>query len=294
MRGSVGWYRKDFELPDKRAALEWAVRFESVNYRTRVYLNGREIGRNAGAYIPFTMRLKGLRKRGVNRLVVRVDSRRLPTDFPPSGLSTTGNADRRLVQLRRHPARGLPAEARHGAVQHRPGAAQARRARAARPTVDFTLALENVTSAGRRISAVAKFGSKRIGLGTRRVRGGKAEVFERPAAARAGPAVVAQEPVPVPRQDHRLLGRADRRHLRPQERRALDQGLARAALPQRPARELPRRRRARGHPRAGLRGRQRVPRPARRRGAGGRRDGAAHALPDAPATSTSSPTGSGC
>ena len=63
MRGSVGWYRKDFELPDKRAALEWAVRFESVNYRTRVYLNGREIGRNAGAYIPFTMRLKGLRKR---------------------------------------------------------------------------------------------------------------------------------------------------------------------------------------------------------------------------------------
>ena len=36
MRGSVGWYRKDFELPDKRAALEWAVRFESVNYRTRV------------------------------------------------------------------------------------------------------------------------------------------------------------------------------------------------------------------------------------------------------------------
>ena len=92
MRGSVGWYRKDFELPDKRAALEWAVRFESVNYRSRVYLNGREIGRNAGAYIPFQMRLKGLRKRGVNRLVVRVDSRRLPTDFPPSGLSVNGNA----------------------------------------------------------------------------------------------------------------------------------------------------------------------------------------------------------
>ena len=52
MRGSVGWYRKDFELPDKRAALEWAVRFESVNYRSRVYLNGREIGRNAGRLHP--------------------------------------------------------------------------------------------------------------------------------------------------------------------------------------------------------------------------------------------------
>jgi beta-glucuronidase len=176
MRGSVGWYRKDFELPDKRAALEWGVRFESVNYRSRVYLNGREIGRNAGAYIPFTMRLKGLRKRGVNRLVVRVDSRRLPTDFPPSGLSTTGNATggwfnyggiQREVYLQkldtvqfntvrvlpRLPCRSCPA------------------------TVDFTLALENVKSGGRRISAIAKYGSKRIGLGTRTVRGGQAEVF---------------------------------------------------------------------------------------------------------------------
>ena len=92
MRGSVGWYRKDFELPDARAALEWAVRFESVNYRTRVFLNGREIGRNAGAYIPFTVRLKGLKHKGVNRLVLRANSQRLPTDFPPSGLSVTGNA----------------------------------------------------------------------------------------------------------------------------------------------------------------------------------------------------------
>ena len=36
------------------------MRFESVNYRTRVWLNGREIGRNTGAYIPFQLRLKGL------------------------------------------------------------------------------------------------------------------------------------------------------------------------------------------------------------------------------------------
>ena len=32
----------------------------------------------------------GLKRRGTNRLVVRVDSRRLPTDFPPSGLTATG------------------------------------------------------------------------------------------------------------------------------------------------------------------------------------------------------------
>ena len=176
MRGTVGWYRKDFELPDKRAALEWAVRFESVNYRSRVYLNGHEIGRNAGAYIPFTMRLKGLKRSGVNRLVVRVDSRRLPTDFPPSGLSSTGNATggwwnyggmQREVYLEKldtvqfNTVRVLPKLP----------------CRTCPASVDFTLALENVTGRGRRISATATYGSQRVRLGTRSVSAGKAELF---------------------------------------------------------------------------------------------------------------------
>src|SRR5215208_112937 len=176
MRGSVGWYRKDFELPDKRAALEWAVRFESVNYRARVYLNGREIGRNAGAYIPFTLRLKGLKRSGVNRLVVRVDSRRLPTDFPPSGLSSTGNATGGWFNYG-----GLQREVylqKLDTVQFNTVRVLPRLSCASCPaTVDFTLALENVKSGSRRISAVAKYGSKRIGLGTRTIRGGTAEVF---------------------------------------------------------------------------------------------------------------------
>jgi beta-glucuronidase len=68
------------------------VRFESVNYRSRVYLNGKLIGKNTGAYLPFEIRLPaGLLKRGgTNLLAIRVDDRRFPTDFPPSGLSTTG------------------------------------------------------------------------------------------------------------------------------------------------------------------------------------------------------------
>ncbi|HEX5621995.1 MAG TPA: glycoside hydrolase family 2 TIM barrel-domain containing protein, partial [Solirubrobacteraceae bacterium] len=178
MRGSVGWYRKDFELPDKKAALEWAMRFESVNYRSRVYLNGREIGRNAGAYIPFTVRLKGLRKRGVNRLVVRVDSRRLPTDFPPSGLSSTGNATggwfnyggiQREVYLQKLDT------VQFNTVRVLPRLSCA----SCRAAVDFTLAMENVTGRSRSISVIAKYGSKRIGLGTRTIRAGKAEVFSR-------------------------------------------------------------------------------------------------------------------
>jgi Glycosyl hydrolases family 2, TIM barrel domain/Glycosyl hydrolases family 2, sugar binding domain/Glycosyl hydrolases family 2 len=90
--GGVGWYRKSFHLPSAQKALSWVMRFESVNYRTKVYLNGRLIGKNTGAYLPFEIRLPAgvLKRGGTNLLAVRVDSRRFPTDFPPSGLSSTG------------------------------------------------------------------------------------------------------------------------------------------------------------------------------------------------------------
>ena len=92
MLGTVGWYRKDFRLPSARRALSWVIRFESVNYRSKVWLNGRPLGTNRGAYLPFELRLpsSALKRRGVNHLVVRVDNRRYPTDFPPSGLNLKG------------------------------------------------------------------------------------------------------------------------------------------------------------------------------------------------------------
>ena len=58
------------------------MRFESVNYRATVWLNGRQIGSHSGAYLPFEFALKGTRA-GVNRLVVRVDDRRAGADLPP-------------------------------------------------------------------------------------------------------------------------------------------------------------------------------------------------------------------
>ena len=82
MNGYVGWYRRDFTLPAnafaryvRKADRHWIIRFESVNYRATVWLNGRKIGTHAGAYLPFEFDLKGLRS-GVNRLIVRVDNRR--------------------------------------------------------------------------------------------------------------------------------------------------------------------------------------------------------------------------
>ena len=58
------------------------MRFESVNYRASVWLNGRLIGSHVDAYVPFELDLNGLRP-GVNRLVVRVDDRRAQGDLPP-------------------------------------------------------------------------------------------------------------------------------------------------------------------------------------------------------------------
>jgi beta-glucuronidase len=87
--GAPAWYRKDFRLPSRARGFDWRVRFDSVNYRATVWLNGRRVGHHAGGFIGFTLPLSNLRRRGVNRLVVRTDNRRLPTDFPPTTYTTT-------------------------------------------------------------------------------------------------------------------------------------------------------------------------------------------------------------
>ena len=89
MNGYVGWYRRDFTVPAgafatyvAKADRKWIIRFESVNYRATVWLNGRLLGSHAGGYEPFELDLLDLRQ-GVNRLIVRVDNRRTPADLPP-------------------------------------------------------------------------------------------------------------------------------------------------------------------------------------------------------------------
>ncbi len=79
--GSVAWYRKDFRLPSSAAALAWIVRFESVNFRATVWLNGRKLGDHVGGYTAFELDLPNVARRGVNRLVVRVDNRRPSADL---------------------------------------------------------------------------------------------------------------------------------------------------------------------------------------------------------------------
>jgi beta-glucuronidase len=88
--GSVYWYRKDFNVPRAPHGSRWILRFESVNYRATVWINGKPIGSHAGAYLPFELEASHLKRRGTNHLVVRVDSRRGPLDVPSLALRRDG------------------------------------------------------------------------------------------------------------------------------------------------------------------------------------------------------------
>ena len=90
MRGTIGWYRKDFRAPSASKGTNWIVRFESVNYKATVYLNGHLLGRHEGGYIPFEFDLGRFLKRGRNTLVVRADSRRNLESMPILKITSTG------------------------------------------------------------------------------------------------------------------------------------------------------------------------------------------------------------
>ena len=80
-RSSVGWYRREFRLPSTpRGRYTWKARFESANFRSVVFLNGRRIGGGTSGFFPFEAELKGLR-RGRNTLVVKVSSLRSSSDL---------------------------------------------------------------------------------------------------------------------------------------------------------------------------------------------------------------------
>ncbi|HWK17318.1 MAG TPA: glycoside hydrolase family 2 TIM barrel-domain containing protein [Solirubrobacteraceae bacterium] len=83
MNGSIGWYRRDFRLPDASSNLAWIVRFESVNFHAEVWLNGHPLGTNTGAYLAFEFPLAHLNLTGVNRLVIRVEDRLVNNPVAP-------------------------------------------------------------------------------------------------------------------------------------------------------------------------------------------------------------------
>lgn len=77
------WFQRKFNaqaLAGKRAFL----RFEAVNYRAWVYLNGKEVGRHEGGFTPFVLEVTEALRSGENRLVVGVDSTHDAQSIPTS------------------------------------------------------------------------------------------------------------------------------------------------------------------------------------------------------------------
>ncbi|ESQ76957.1 glycoside hydrolase family 2 protein [Asticcacaulis sp. YBE204] len=78
------WFQRKF-TPKALNGGRAFLRFEAVNYRAYVYLNGKEIGRHEGGFTPFVFEITDALKAGENRLTVGVDSKHdgktIPTDI---------------------------------------------------------------------------------------------------------------------------------------------------------------------------------------------------------------------
>jgi beta-glucuronidase len=170
MLGTVGWYRKDFKLPDKRSRLNWILRFESVNYRSKVWLNDKPIGHNTGAYLPFEIRVprSALKRDGTNRLVIRIDNRRRGTDFPPSGEAPDGSPGGgwwnyggllREVYLQRVDEADITNVRVHPTISCRACAA----------TIDVRVTVRNFAARALPLRMTGNYGKRGLALGSKRV-----------------------------------------------------------------------------------------------------------------------------
>ena len=177
--GGVAWYRKDFQLPSADTSAAWIVRFESVNYRSQVWLNGVSLGYHEGAYLPFEFRLPGsaLKRHGINRLVIRTDNRRSIRDLPPGGLAVKTNQPvggwwnyggiLREVYLRR------VNHVDFSTVQVLPTLP----CRTCPASVLLRSVVQNVARSAATVHVAGTFGHQAADLGTQRIAGGASGIF---------------------------------------------------------------------------------------------------------------------
>lgn len=76
------WYQRQF-TPPARAGRRAFLRFEAVNYKAVVYLNGQRVGAHEGGFTPFTFEVTALLRAGPNQITVGVDSTRDAQSLPP-------------------------------------------------------------------------------------------------------------------------------------------------------------------------------------------------------------------
>ena len=67
------WYMKKGELPESWAGKRILLHFGAVDFTTRVWVNGKEVGTHKGGYTPFTFDVTDLLQKGDNKLAVYVE-----------------------------------------------------------------------------------------------------------------------------------------------------------------------------------------------------------------------------
>jgi beta-galactosidase/beta-glucuronidase len=79
----VCWFCRHFEAPLSMRGRRVVVHFEGINYNTSVWVNGKHVGYNEDAFLPFEFPVEELLRFGENNLiVVRVDNLRRPAQLP--------------------------------------------------------------------------------------------------------------------------------------------------------------------------------------------------------------------
>jgi beta-galactosidase/beta-glucuronidase len=64
------WYRRDFSIPETWTGMRIMLRFEAVDYDTRVWVNGTEVGQHRGGYSPFGFDITDALHQSENTLTV--------------------------------------------------------------------------------------------------------------------------------------------------------------------------------------------------------------------------------
>ncbi|MBV8238683.1 MAG: beta galactosidase jelly roll domain-containing protein [Sphingomonas sp.] len=76
------WYQRTFPAPAQRKG-RYFLRFGAANYATRVYLNGRPLGRHEGGFTPFAFEVTQWLRDGENQITIGVDSQATEATVPP-------------------------------------------------------------------------------------------------------------------------------------------------------------------------------------------------------------------
>jgi beta-galactosidase/beta-glucuronidase len=71
----VVWYARTLEVPPAWRAGDLLLQFGAVDYRTTLWVNGREVGHNRGGHVPFSFNIAPYLREGPNRVTLRVEDR---------------------------------------------------------------------------------------------------------------------------------------------------------------------------------------------------------------------------